>query len=80
MRANRLRPQHERAAEFALAFYSRVLEGEMIGEAVRLARIEVQKALADGITWASFMLHATRHSACSASRGHGCSPRILSGL
>jgi hypothetical protein len=29
----------------------------MIGEAVRCARLEVQKAHADGITWASFALY-----------------------
>lgn len=45
------------AAEFAVAFYNKVLEGEMIGEAVRHARLEVQKAHEDGITWASFMLY-----------------------
>lgn len=45
------------AAEFAIAFYNKVIEGEMIGEAVRHARIENQKAHIDGITWASFTLY-----------------------
>ncbi|MCV9938254.1 CHAT domain-containing protein [Boseaceae bacterium BT-24-1] len=45
------------AAEFAVAFYNKVIEGEMIGEAGRHARIEVQKAHTDGITWASFTLY-----------------------
>ncbi|MET4241538.1 CHAT domain-containing protein [Bradyrhizobium sp. RT10b] len=45
------------AAEFAIAFYNKVLEGEMIGLAVRHARQEVQKAHTDGITWASFALY-----------------------
>jgi hypothetical protein len=40
-----------------LPFINEILEGEMIGEAVRCARLEVQKAHADGITWASFALY-----------------------
>jgi hypothetical protein len=45
------------AAEFAVAFYNKVIEGEMIGEAVRHARLEVQKAHPEGVTWASFTLY-----------------------
>ena len=45
------------AAEFAVAFYNKILEGEMIGEAVRCARLEIQKTHVDGITWASFTLY-----------------------
>jgi hypothetical protein len=44
------------AADFAVAFYNKVLEGEMIGEAVRHARLQVQQSHA-GITWASFTLY-----------------------
>lgn len=45
------------AAEFAIEFYRRVLDGHMIGEAMRLARIESRKAYPRQITWASFVLY-----------------------
>ena len=45
------------AAEFAIAFYRRVLEGFMVGEALRQARLESKKEFRDQITWASFVLY-----------------------
>ena len=45
----------EPSARFAIQFYQYVLEGHMIGEAMRLARIEIKKK--DPITWAAFVLY-----------------------
>jgi CHAT domain-containing protein len=45
------------AAEFAIAFYNRVLEGYMIGEAMRLARVRIKEAYPAQITWAAFVLY-----------------------
>jgi hypothetical protein len=45
------------AAEFALQYYKKVLEGYMIGEAMRQARIQSKKAYPDQITWAAFVLY-----------------------
>jgi hypothetical protein len=45
------------AAEFAIEFYSKVLEGYMIGEAMRRARIRIKEAYPTQITWAAFILY-----------------------
>ena len=45
------------AADFAIEFYRGVLRGEMIGEALRKARIESRKQHPSSITWASFVLY-----------------------
>jgi hypothetical protein len=45
------------AAEFAVAFYGRVLDGHMIGEAMRQTRIEIRQRFPRQITWASFVLY-----------------------
>jgi hypothetical protein len=45
------------AAAFAAGFYHRLLKGEMIGEALRLARIESRKQMDDQVTWAAFVLY-----------------------
>jgi hypothetical protein len=45
------------AAQFAINFYNEVLEGQMIGEAMRLARISLKKEHPETITWASFVLY-----------------------
>ena len=45
------------AAEFALEFYGRVLEGHMIGEAMRQARVRSREAHPQHITWAAFVLY-----------------------
>lgn len=47
------------AAAFATAFYRHVLEGNMIGEAVRLARCETLRGCGSegDATWASFVLY-----------------------
>jgi CHAT domain-containing protein len=45
------------AADFAIHFYRQVLEGHMIGEAMRLARVEIRKTYPDQITWAAFVLY-----------------------
>jgi CHAT domain-containing protein len=45
------------AAEFAVEFYSKVLEGYMIGEAMRRARIRIKEAYPTQITWAAFVLY-----------------------
>jgi hypothetical protein len=51
-------PVYDRpAAEFAIHFYNRVLEGYMIGEAMRLARLHIKEAYPNQITWASFVLY-----------------------
>jgi CHAT domain-containing protein len=45
------------AAEFAVTFYNEVLEGQMVGEAMRLARRSIKQQYPDSITWASFVLY-----------------------
>lgn len=47
----------EPAAEFAIEFYRQVLAGQMLGEAMRLARRATREAHPDSITWASFVLY-----------------------
>lgn len=43
------------AAEFAISLYRRVLEGFMIGEAMRLTRLDSRKQHPDSLTWASYV-------------------------
>jgi hypothetical protein len=51
-------PVYDRpAAEFAIHFYNRVLEGHRIGEAMRQARLEIRKNYPNQITWAAFTLY-----------------------
>ncbi len=45
------------AAKFATTFYSNVIKGYMIGEAMRRARVEIRKQFPDNITWAAFVLY-----------------------
>lgn len=45
------------AADFAVAFYRHALEGQMIGEAMRLARDQNRRDHPDQVTWASFVLY-----------------------
>lgn len=45
------------AAEFALEFYRKALEGYMLGEAMRLARVEIKRQHPDQVTWAAFALY-----------------------
>ncbi|MBI1850302.1 MAG: CHAT domain-containing protein [Planctomycetes bacterium] len=45
------------AAAFANHFYRCVLEGEMVGEAVRLARTKVRSEFTGQVTWAAFVLY-----------------------
>jgi CHAT domain-containing protein len=45
------------AAAFATAFYKYVLEGNMIGEAMRLARCDVRRDHRGDATWAAFVLY-----------------------
>jgi CHAT domain len=45
------------AAEFAIEFYHHVLEGQMLGEAMRLARRTTRENHPESITWASFVLY-----------------------
>lgn len=45
------------AAEFAITFYRLVLEGYMVGEALRQARLESKSKYPAQITWASFVLY-----------------------
>jgi len=47
----------EPAAEFAIEFYNQVLEGQMIGEAMRRTRRSIKTKHSDSITWASFVLY-----------------------
>jgi hypothetical protein len=47
----------EPAAEFAVEFYNQVLEGQMIGEAMRRTRRSIKTKHPDSITWASFVLY-----------------------
>jgi CHAT domain-containing protein len=45
------------AADFAIAFYNAVLEGHLLGEAMRLARVKAAEASPDDPSWASFVLY-----------------------
>lgn len=45
------------AAEFAIEFYNKVLEGYMIGEAMRQTRREIRGRYPSQITWAAFVLY-----------------------
>jgi hypothetical protein len=45
------------AADFAVHFYNNVVRGFMIGEALRLARLEIKKKYDDQITWAAYVLY-----------------------
>lgn len=46
------------SADFALAFYGELMQGRSIGEAVRLARMElIDRYGEDTIVWASYMLY-----------------------
>jgi CHAT domain-containing protein len=45
------------AADFAVAFYGKVLEGHMIGEAMRQARLHIRQKYPSQITWAAFLLY-----------------------
>lgn len=47
----------EGAAEFAAIFYEHLLSGEMIGEAMRQARLKLRQARPNDVTWASFILY-----------------------
>jgi len=51
-------PVYDRsAAEFAIHFYNLVLEGHMIGEAVRQSRCKIRDKDPNDITWAAFILY-----------------------
>ncbi len=51
-------PVYDRsAAEFAIHFYNLVLEGHMIGEAVRQSRWKIRDKDPNDITWAAFILY-----------------------
>jgi hypothetical protein len=51
-------PVYDRpAADFAVEFYNLVLEGHMIGEAMRVARSKIRDKYPNQITWASFVLY-----------------------
>ena len=45
------------AADFAVEFYNRLLEGNRVGQALRLAREEIRRQRPDEITWASYILY-----------------------
>jgi CHAT domain-containing protein len=45
------------AAHFAIEFYNRVLEGHLVGEAIRRARRASIEQHGDQATWASFVLY-----------------------
>jgi ribosomal protein L40E len=47
----------EGAAEFAGVFYDGLLSGENLGEAARLARLQVRESRPHDVTWASFVLY-----------------------
>jgi len=47
----------EGAAEFAATFYDGLLSGKALGEAVRLARLQLRKSHPHDVTWASFVLY-----------------------
>lgn len=45
------------AEQFAVRFYNHILEGHVVGEAMRLARIATKEKFPNDITWASFVLY-----------------------
>jgi hypothetical protein len=45
------------AADFAISFYNLLLQGHVIGEALRQARVESRKQHGQSATWASFALY-----------------------
>ena len=45
------------AAEFAISFYRRVIDGYMVGEALRQAWLESKRKYPEEITWASYVLY-----------------------
>jgi hypothetical protein len=45
------------AAEFATEFYHKALEGYMLGEAMRLARVQIREKYPEQVTWAAFALY-----------------------
>jgi len=45
------------AAELAAHFYQRLLEGHMVGQALRLARLSVKDHPGDQVTWAAYALY-----------------------
>lgn len=47
----------EGAAEFASAFYDGLLSGKNLGEAARLARLQLRESRPHDVTWASFVLY-----------------------
>jgi hypothetical protein len=47
----------EGAAQFAAAFYDRLLSGQTLGEALRQARQELKETRPHDVTWASFVLY-----------------------
>nr|HMN27934.1 CHAT domain-containing protein [Caldilineaceae bacterium] len=47
----------QRAARFAIEFYNLVLDGHMIGEAMRRARVRIKSDSPNEITWAAFVLY-----------------------
>jgi ribosomal protein L40E len=47
----------EGAAEFAATFYDGLLSGQNLGEAARLARIQLRQSRPHDVTWASFVLY-----------------------
>jgi hypothetical protein len=46
-----------RAARFAIEFYNQVLDGHLIGEAMRRARMRIKDDEPSEITWAAFVLY-----------------------
>jgi hypothetical protein len=51
-------PVYDRpAAEFAVEFYKGLLEGTMIGEALRATRVEIRNRYPDQIAWASYLYY-----------------------
>ncbi|RIK40954.1 MAG: hypothetical protein DCC55_13420 [Chloroflexi bacterium] len=46
-----------RAARFAVEFYNQVLDGVMIGESLRRARVHVKSTSPQEVTWAAFVLY-----------------------
>jgi ribosomal protein L40E len=47
----------EGAAEFASVFYDGLLSGQNLGEAARLARLQLRESRPHDVTWASFVLY-----------------------
>jgi CHAT domain-containing protein len=45
------------AAEFAVSFYDALLQGHLVGEALRRARLDSRKRYSEAATWASFALY-----------------------